>query len=168
MRMSRIKEMRRAGLTGRSAKPGKQRGIGLIEVLIAVLLLSVALLGLARLQLETMKGQRLSYSHTMAQVLATNLAERIHANPGGIGSYAVSDIAGRTKSDVCKTGCSAAELAAQDLNDWQDAINDSALTDANANVAVSGGNQVTVTVQWQDTVTDVRTEEVYLFEVLTG
>lgn len=164
MNMTRIKEMRRAKLPG---KLRSQRGVGLIEVLIAVLLLSVALLGFARLQLETMKDQRLSYSHTMAQVLATNLVERIHANPKGIGSYAVIDIAARSKSSGCDTDCSAAELAAQDLDDWQEAISKSALTAANADIAVSG-NQVTVAVRWYDTVTGAQTEEVYLFEVLKG
>ncbi|HSH48354.1 MAG TPA: type IV pilus modification protein PilV [Halomonas sp.] len=164
MNKSRIKGMRRAGPTGALCK---QRGAGLIEVLVALLLLSVALLGLARLQLETMQDQRLSYSHTLAQVLATNLAERIHANPKGIGSYAVTDIATRSPSGGCSENCTPTQLAAQDLDDWQEAIDSSKLTGASADVAVSG-SRVAVTVQWWDTVTDGETEEQFLFEVLTG
>lgn len=164
MSRSPIKGVRRAGPTGTLCK---QRGVGLIEVLVALLLLSVALLGLARLQLETMRDQRLSYSHTVAQVLATNLAERIHANPKGIDSYAVADIAARSPSGGCTEGCTPARLAAQDLDDWQEAIGSSALTSATADIVVSGSG-VAVTVQWHDTVTDTPTEEAYLFEVLTG
>lgn len=163
----------RPGATAAPSRPGVpaslagQSGVGLIEVLVAILLLSIALLGFAKLQLETMQDQRLSYSHTMAQVLATNLSERMHANTKGISGYAVTDIADRASSGGCAIGCGPAALAAQDLDDWQEAIDESALTRGNADIAISG-RQVTITIEWQDALSDALVQQPFTFEVRSG
>lgn len=164
MRVTRLGAIAAPNRPGVSASLAGQSGVGLIDVLVAILLLSIALLGFAKLQLETMKDQRLSYSHAMAQVLATDLSERIHANPQGINSYAVTDIVSRAPSGGCATGCGSAELAAQDLDDWREAIVNSALTGGNADVAISG-SQVTITVQWQDALSDTQVQQPFTFEV---
>lgn len=141
-----------------------QTGAGLIEVLVAIVLLATALLGFTRLQLETSKNQRLSYGHSMAQVLAFDLSERIHANPEVVSSYAVSGVADSPSAGGCTTGCSPASLAAQDLADWQRAIERSALPLGNADVEVSAG-QVTITIEWQDSLSNALVLQPFTFEV---
>lgn len=141
-----------------------QAGAGLIEVLVAIVLLATALLGFTRLQLETLKNQRLSYGHSMAQALAFDLSERIHANPEGISSYAVSGIADSPAAGGCTTDCSSVSVAAQDLADWQRAIERSALPLGNADVEVSAG-RVTITIEWQDSLSDALVLQPFTFEV---
>lgn len=142
----------------------RQRGVGLIEVLVALFLLSVALLGMARLQLETMQDQRLSYNRTVAQLLVQEMAERIQASPGAIDDYAVTNIQGRTLSDGCSAGCTSGELASQDLDDWQSNLQNSTLPSADADIAVVD-NEVTLTLRWQDARSGESREEVFMFEV---
>ncbi|WP_323847378.1 type IV pilus modification protein PilV [Microbulbifer magnicolonia] len=66
-----------------------QRGATLIEVLIAVLVLAVGLLGLAATQLMSMKNGNGAHQRYMAALAAHDIIERMRANPGGFeqGSY---------------------------------------------------------------------------------
>jgi len=60
-----------------------QRGLTLAEVLIAVVILSIGLLGIAGLQLTGLRGAQSANLRTQATVLANDIAERIRANPTG-------------------------------------------------------------------------------------
>lgn len=144
--------------------PHRQGGAGLIEVLIAIVLLATALLGFARLQLDTLKNQRLSDGQTQAQVLAFDLSERIRANPAGVSHYVVAGIADSPVAGGCTSGCNAASVAAQDLNDWRLALERSVLALGNADVEVSGA-VVTITLEWQDSFSDTLVHQPFSFAV---
>ncbi len=58
-----------------------QRGISLLETLIAVLVLAIGLLGVAGLQTTNLKNSQSAHQRTMAVMLAGSMAERIRANP---------------------------------------------------------------------------------------
>ncbi|MDT0501737.1 MULTISPECIES: type IV pilus modification protein PilV [unclassified Halomonas] len=148
-----------------SSPPFRQRGVGLVEVLVALLLLSIALLGMARLQLETMQDQRLSYNRTVAHLLAQEMAERIQANADAVDNYSVSNLKSRELSGGCSKECTSEDLASQDLDDWQENLQDSTLTDADADIAVDD-SEVTLTLRWQDARSGEAREEVFIFEVL--
>lgn len=55
-------------------------GFSLIEVLVALLVLSIGLLGLAALQLNGMKGVHAAYQRTLANVIAMDAGERLWLN----------------------------------------------------------------------------------------
>lgn len=57
-----------------------QRGVSLLEVLIAVLVLSLGLLGVAGLQTANIRNTQSAHQRTMAVLLASSMAERIRAN----------------------------------------------------------------------------------------
>lgn len=57
-----------------------QRGISLLETLIAVLVLAIGLLGVAGLQTTNLKNSQSAHQRTMAVMLAGSMAERIRAN----------------------------------------------------------------------------------------
>ena len=71
-----------------------QQGAGLMEVLIAMLLLSIAVMGFAALQVRSVAATNESIQRTQALILADTLIERAKANSdyslGGEHSYAVS------------------------------------------------------------------------------
>lgn len=59
----------------------RQAGVSLLEVLIAVLVLSVGLLGIAGLQTANIRNTQSAHQRTVAVLLAASMAERIRANP---------------------------------------------------------------------------------------
>lgn len=99
-------------------------GFSLVEVLVALLVLSIGLLGLAALQVTGIKFNHQSYQRTQATVLAYEIADRMRANPQGLDSYIISPSATTPSysADCAATVCTAAQLAAYDLNKWRNAL----------------------------------------------
>jgi len=71
-------------------------GFTLIEVMIALVIFTVALLGLAGLQAASLRDNQLAYLNTVATQLAHDMGERIRANPAAAaaGAYLVDNVNG--------------------------------------------------------------------------
>lgn len=103
----------------------RNSGFTLIEVLVAVLVLSVGLLGLAGLQATSLKSNHSAYLRTQAVLLTYDLIDRMRANR----NLAVSANAYLTEFDeapedvtVCEGGttCTTAmQMALYDINQWK-------------------------------------------------
>lgn len=65
-----------------------QKGVGLIEVMVALLLLTVAVLGYSALQGQAIKATNESLERSQSLVMMRTVAEKIHANPSAITTYA--------------------------------------------------------------------------------
>ena len=59
-------------------------GFTLIEILIALVILSIGLLGMAGIQLKGLRGTTNSTLRSQATMFANDIAERIHANLAGV------------------------------------------------------------------------------------
>ena len=57
------------------------QGISLIEILVSILIIAVGLLGMASLQMSSLRGNQGSYQRSQANLFAQDLIERIRANP---------------------------------------------------------------------------------------
>lgn len=68
----------------------RQRGVGLVEVLMAVLILSIGVLGFAGMQLKALKSVGSSFNRSQATILADDILSRIAVNPGQIATYATA------------------------------------------------------------------------------
>lgn len=64
-----------------------QRGVGLIEVLVALLLLAVAVLGFSAMQLTALKATDESVMRSRAITMMRGAAEMMRANPDGIAAF---------------------------------------------------------------------------------
>lgn len=98
-------------------------GFTLFELLIAVLVLAVGLLGLATMQTQGLKSNSSAEKRTEATFLAMDIMDRMRANPNGVlaGSYAINT--GALPPDPgCDDGCNAGQRPAQDLRDWTEFI----------------------------------------------
>lgn len=67
---------------GRATQPGasRQRGVGLIEVLVAVLILSLGMLGMAGLQTRALKANQSSHARTQAVMLSYYMLDAMRAD----------------------------------------------------------------------------------------
>lgn len=100
-----------------------QSGFTLIEVLVAALVLSIGLVGVAGLQAVTLKNNQSTFMQSQAAALAYDLADRMRANVAGAGAGAYDPgTKAFTAGCTTVTGCSASNLAAHDLAEWDAAI----------------------------------------------
>jgi type IV pilus assembly protein PilV len=100
----------------------RQRGISLIEVMMAVLIFSIGLIGLASLMVMATRSNHAAYVRTQVVFLANSMAARMSANPIGVwnGDYNSTSYPVSSSSIGCGSGaaCDAAELATHDQRLW--------------------------------------------------
>lgn len=125
----------------------KQSGFTLLEVLVAMLVLSIGLLGLAGLMASSMRNNQSAYHSTQATWFAYDILDRMRANRAGAlaGNYSAA-----LSSPACSMAAPAGSIAAQDIGGWKNMIA-CALPEGDGSIVVNGANRrVTVTVQWND------------------
>jgi len=110
-----------------------QSGVSLIEVLVALVLISIGLLGISASQLTSLKLTLSAYQRSQATVLANDIADRLRANiseaektsskyltaiPNGVnhGTDCVS------YTGALSNSCTSEDMAEQDVFDWQQRI----------------------------------------------
>lgn len=100
-----------------------QSGSTILEVLVSLLVLSGGLLSMGGLQTVSLKNNQTAYYRTQATVFANDMAERMRGNLSAIDAGAYDDVAGAdTANCYTSAGCTAAEMAAQDIDDWEDEV----------------------------------------------
>jgi type IV pilus assembly protein PilV len=125
-------------------------GFTLVEVLIALVIMSVGMLGIAGLYVHSMQAGRTSMFRHHAITLAGDVADRIRANPRAGAVYALAG-----NNNNCVAGgidCTPAEMAGNDIFVWdQEALD----TLPNGDVTVVFDNGVVpptyqITVSWTE------------------
>ena len=93
------------------------QGFNLVEVLIALIIMSVGMLGIAGLYVHSMQAGRTSLFRHHAVTLAGDVADRIRANPRALAAYA----AGGADNNCVDGGinCTPAQMAGNDILLWQ-------------------------------------------------
>ena len=133
--------------------PRAQRGFNLLEVLIAIVVLSIGLVGLGLLELKGIQYTRDSYARTQAAIMAESLADRMRANPDGAtgGLYVLTSDEGNSGTFPTESGqcCSPEDIAASDQVAWWDAIVGN-LANAQAAVTLNGDNHYNINLQWSE------------------
>lgn len=92
-----------------------QQGVGMVEVLVALLLLAIAVMGFIALQVRAASAGGEAFEKTQAMAIAQDLGERVRLNPTEITFYAT---AANWKTgltlDGCETGdCTSLQTLAQ-------------------------------------------------------
>ena len=130
----------------------QQQGVGLLEIVISIAVLSIGLLGVAHMQAIGAISVENSYQRSQATVLAYDIADRIRANPESAARYLTSALPAAKARPVstCKTttGCSAAQMAQHDLYEWNTALR-AALPGA-VGIITSDSGTMAVAVTWDD------------------
>jgi type IV pilus assembly protein PilV len=103
-------------------RPGRARssGFSLIEVLVALVIVSVGLLGLAAMMQAGLSDNHTAELQTLATIDAENLTELMRANMTGVldGDYVIGSLPTSPPANLCRTvsaPCTPAEEAQADL-----------------------------------------------------
>jgi len=150
-----------------SACAPRLEGFSLVEVLVALLILSIGLLGLAALQTTSLKYNTGSYFRTQATYFVYDIVDRMRANSAEVtsgGGYDVPDASAastavsnynscKSSGCACNTAsCTSSNLASYDLGSWYDRMKN-VLPDAGTNLAtinINASKQVTITIYWKE------------------
>jgi type IV pilus assembly protein PilV len=121
----------------------------LIEVLVTMVVMSVGLLGVAALQVTSLKSNQESYVRSQVAMLAADILDRMRSNQTGFaaGHYDMADdITGFDQAGTAGTA------AAADIAAWQATVN-RLLPGSDADTAgriVRTGRIVTITIRWRE------------------
>ncbi len=85
-------------------------GFTLVEAMVALIVLSVGLLGIAALYVETLRANRTSLHRTQAVNVATDIADRMRSNRLPADAYACGS--------PCDPATGGNAIAVADLTDW--------------------------------------------------
>ena len=146
----------------------KQCGFSMLEVLITLMIVAIALLGTAGMQVYAMRVNQSGQFHTLAVILAADIAERIEVNKVAAvaANYHMTSplSAPGIASTLCDvTACTTTQLADWDTRQWGQDIarllpqaNWQICVDANSDnvcdVSPAASNPITyrIFISWQD------------------
>jgi len=140
-------------------------GFTLIEILIALVILSIGLLGVASLQMQGLRNNQSAYLKSQASMLVYDMADRMRVNAARAltGDYDGFNTDNYTPSDpACinqAAGCSAVDQSRTDLFQWAQQIEGTGnaaalLPDARGTIVRGAGTLFTVSVVWKETAWD--------------
>lgn len=89
----------------------RQTGVGLVEVLVALVLLSIAVLGFVALQIRAITASNEATMNVQATNIARDLAERMRMNRDGLAGY----VANTDTTDCATAFCSPENMAKYDF-----------------------------------------------------
>jgi type IV pilus assembly protein PilV len=122
----------------------KDSGFTLLEVLIALLVLSIGLLGLAALQTSGLRSNQMASMRTLATQLAYDMTDRMRANPLGVSANQYTIATNEAPGDP------AVSVANNDLTEWRAQV--ARLPGGLCSITQSAGPPIThvVTVYWDE------------------
>ena len=144
----------------------RQRGITLIESMVALVIAALGILGILGVHMRTLSDTSTTVRRAQAIRLIDDLGERMRTNPNAmvnLGSY-VSNFATNPAVGSCASGCDHAALAAYDLAVWKQAVRNSLplgqaeifIPPAEAGVAAAQRRQLGVMIAWRENEGDGR------------
>jgi len=122
----------------------RNAGFGMIEILVALVVLAIGLLGLASLQTTGLTQSSETRNRSQAILLADDMFERIRANRTNINSYAVAAGAAPTCNSTYKVAN--ADVVADDIAEWKNSLA-CLLPGGNGTVQING-RVATVSITW--------------------
>ena len=122
----------------------------MIEILVAVFILTIGLLGLASLQMISLKNINSSQFQTLATTYAYDMGERIRSNQEGLSGY--NNIQATITDPKCTT-CTPTEMAQLDGFEWNNLIQSDVINGGLPNgrgTVTKVGSLYNITVTWEE------------------
>lgn len=137
----------------------RMTGVSIVEALVALVIISVGMLGIAGLYLTSLQAGRSANLRVQALNLTSDLADRIRSNRLGMDEYeAAADDTG-TSHDCATERCTPADVAENDLYLWKQAITEALPVGANGTVdfidnAAPAPDRYEIRVTWREAGSD--------------
>lgn len=138
-----------------------ESGFTMLEVLVALVIISVGLLGLAGMQAVAVNNTNTSRMRGIAAIQAESLAAAMHANPSYWQNITGTVTQGTvpTAGSCGSTTCTASQMAGYDVSQWQSNLssNQMALPSASGTFSCTASTAsspavCTVNISWQEKV----------------
>ena len=146
-----------------SVQQRRVRGVALIEALVAILILSIGVLGMIGMQSAAIRFEQNSWARSAVSSQIADVADRIRANRGSTDTAYVYNVAYATERatvntststfvvspDCNSSACLPAQVAAYDLAQWRQNLN----TQIPGSVGMVTGSRSTnynITIAWFD------------------
>ena len=129
----------------------KHQGFTLIEVLVSLLIMTLGIVGVLKMQTQSLKSNQRAHFRTQADLLSRDMVARMQANKveARNGKY-VADAKPASAPNCQTTECSAAQLVKWDLNQWYEQI-ERQLPAGSATVEnFDGDNRYLISIRWDD------------------
>ncbi len=146
-------------------KNKQQHGAAFLEVLIAVIIISMGFLATSRMQIMGMRYNQSAFYKSQASIMAADIADRMRANLTGVSNGLYDDISTSSiPSDpgCISTGCNAGQLADLDVMQWGNNLN-SILPQGEGHVT-RNGTMFEIKVEWDEKISEaVETQAVSIW-----
>ena len=137
-----------------------QRGVTLIESLVALVVIALGILGILGVQMRTLTDTQTGVRRAQAIRLIEDMGERMKVNPNAlanINAY-VTAFADTPTLPNCASGCNAEQLAAYDVAFWKRIVRENLPTGqasifvppAESGLATGLGRQLGVMIAWRE------------------
>lgn len=182
MQLSNLERARSRGACAAGLGCRRARGFSLMEVMVALVVSTIGLLGLAKMEALAMSSTGVASSRSLAAIEASSLAAAMHANPGywqagtAQASYVISGTATTNPyaaAAACTltgaSSCSPQNMAFNDLNQWAGAVSQ-VLPGYLATINCSQANfpvTCTIQLQWTENGVAVNAQQTQMNSLVT-
>jgi type IV pilus assembly protein PilV len=182
MQLSNLDRARSRGACAAGLGYRRVRGFSLMEVMVALVVSTIGLLGLAKMEALAMSSTGVASSRSLAAIEASSLAAAMHANPGywQAGTAPASILISGTAttnpyaaSPACTltgtSSCTPQAMANNDLNQWAGAVSQ-VLPGYLATISCSQANfpvTCTIQLQWTENGVAVNTQQTQMSSLVT-
>ena len=125
----------------------RQRGVSLVESMIALLVISIGLLGIAALQITAMKQNSSALNHSQAVWVGYNMADRIRANITQFTNYVGIDTNSSYSQDCMGSSCNNTQMITSDAAEWATEVQN---LPGGRGTVTGNANQIVIAVMWDD------------------
>lgn len=133
-----------------------QKGSSLIEMVVALFVLAIGMLGVMSMQVKSMQFNQSAYYYSQAVFLANDILDSMRSNPGMVAGYNINldDPAPNSSVDCSdvNTQCTPEELRDWNLSKWRENI-EATLVKGKSSIE-NNGDFVTIKVQFDDSRAD--------------
>lgn len=129
-----------------------QKGITLIESLVAIVVMALGILGILGVQMRTLSDTQTGVRRAQAIRLIEDLSERVQNNPDALNNFSVYAAASAPAAGDCATAaCTPSALAAYELDRWKTNVANT-LPSGTSQIYVpqNGTRQLGVLVSWRE------------------
>lgn len=123
----------------------RQRGVGLIEVLVTLLILSTSLITLTAMQNRSLQFNQMAYFRSQANIMAYDILDRIRLNKSNLNAYdvALAEFSGGPAP-------AAGNMAATDVFQWRQNI-DARIPNGQGGIECDNATGIcNITISWNE------------------